>query len=342
MKQRVFADGAAHILALRPNPFTNSIGQVFPSPLRSVFTCVLVLVFSKLGCVLGKLQGCLHLFIHSLHNRLCVDVLFVFQGHKEEGSSQVSAAAAYCTGFMVHPSYEAQLFCGLNTELGQGIRAGPDLLVFPVSFFVAVARWFTGLCTCRAENTIWNLLKPALLLKGGTVGTTAHLLGWAISPCQSEPVVLRVVFWAVKLPVPSALNRRSVGSCAGFAKLSDPVWVKILFIKGLLGFGERGVGCGVGWEVYLLFLTQCAGQQLSSGNSCEWSLKHSWKRSEMKWNFVHVWFNKRRSETDLFFAVLLKISAKEVIEKEDQEERSLQELTAGKGFIAFVAQEYMK
>lgn len=62
----------------------------------------------------------------------------------------------------------------------------------------------------------------------------------------------------------------------------------------------------------------------------------------MKWNFVHVWFNKRRSETDLFFAVLLKISAKEVIEKEDQEERSLQELTAGKGFIAFVAQEYMK
>lgn len=35
-------------------------------------------------------------------------------------------------------------------------------------------------------------------------------------------------------------------------------------------------------------------------------------------------------------------AAKEVIEKEDQEERSLQELTAGKGFIAFVAQEYMK
>lgn len=65
--------------------------------------------------------------------------------------------------------------------------------------------------------------------------------------------------------------------------------------------------------------------------------------SEMKWKFVHVWFNKRRLETDLILCSCAEdLSAKEVIEKEDQEERSLQELTAGKGFIAFVAQEYMK
>lgn len=58
----------------------------------------------------------------------------IFQGHEEEGSSQASATAAYCIGFMLHPSYEAQLFCGLNTELGQRMSTGPDLLVVSSKF----------------------------------------------------------------------------------------------------------------------------------------------------------------------------------------------------------------
>lgn len=51
----------------------------------------------------------------------------------------------------------------------------------------------------------------------------------------------------------------------------------------------------------------------------------------MKQKFVHEWlFNKRGLETDLILCSFAEdLSAKEVIEKEDQEERSLQELTAG-------------
>jgi len=49
-----------------------------------------------------------------------------------------------------------------------------------------------------------------------------------------------------------------------------------------------------------------------------------------------VFFNKRGLEIDLILCSFAEdLSAKEVIEKEDQEERSLQELTAGQRFYSF-------
>lgn len=72
-----------------------------------------------------------------------------------------------------------------------------------------------------------------------------------------------------------------MGSCTGFAELSDPVCrEKILFVKDLLGFG-RGAVLGGGGVLFVLNSVCvkslnlkpnhicCPGQQLSSGNSCE-------------------------------------------------------------------------
>lgn len=52
---------------------------------------------------------------------------FISQGSGEEGSSQASATAACCSVFLVHPSCEVQLFCGLNCKTGQKTSTGHDL-----------------------------------------------------------------------------------------------------------------------------------------------------------------------------------------------------------------------
>lgn len=51
---------------------------------------------------------------------------------------------------------------------------------------------------------------------------------------------------------------------------------------------------------------------------------------------MYGYLTKRGLETDLILCSFAEdLSAKEVIEKEDQEERSLQELTAGQRFSSF-------